>query len=296
MDSLWLLAEGADTQVRFDNVCADTPGSVFPVHLDGVRDRIGKRKRSPVSDGGITCGFDCSESYNGSATVTLTATPDAGSTFAGWAGGGCSGIGPCTVDVSGSVSVTATFDTADTGDIVYDGIWKDTAQTMNFYVQTYATGSALVVATADLQTFYTFLDANFSDGIDSDDMAGGNHHLSLSFASSGQASAVLTPSGLSPRIYTISKSFGPATAATHDGIWKSPSCQAGTMNYYVQSYDTGAGIVIATADLTKLYVFLDSDMSDGIDVAELGGSGAHLTLALSAGQTDAMVRCFHRAP
>ena len=177
-----------------------------------------------------------------------------------------------------------------TGD--YDGIWKDTGQIMNFYVQTYSTGSALIIATSDLETFYTFLDADFSDGVDVADLAGGNHHLSLNFASSDQASAVLTPSGSSPQTYAISKSFGPPFVSSHDGIWKSPSCQAGTMNYYVQSYDTGSGIVIATADLSKLYVFLDSDMSDGVDVADLAGTGAHLTLSMTSGQNETMVRCF----
>src|SRR4030095_5918505 len=40
--------------------------------------------------------------------VTLTATPAAGSTFAGWSGA-CSGTGSCTVTMSAARSVTATF-------------------------------------------------------------------------------------------------------------------------------------------------------------------------------------------
>ena len=35
---------------------------------------------------GINCGADCNEVYNEGTAVTLTATPDAGSTFAGWSG------------------------------------------------------------------------------------------------------------------------------------------------------------------------------------------------------------------
>ena len=41
---------------------------------------------------GINCGSDCSEGYNAGASVTLTASPDASSTFSGWSGA-CSGTG-----------------------------------------------------------------------------------------------------------------------------------------------------------------------------------------------------------
>jgi len=38
------------------------------------------------SPAGITCGSDCTEGYPSGTVVTLTATPDAGSVFAGWSG------------------------------------------------------------------------------------------------------------------------------------------------------------------------------------------------------------------
>jgi endoglucanase len=40
--------------------------------------------------------------------VTLTAIPDAGSTFQGWSGA-CAGSGTCTLDMTQSREVTATF-------------------------------------------------------------------------------------------------------------------------------------------------------------------------------------------
>lgn len=57
---------------------------------------------------GITCGGDCNERFPGGTTVTLTATPSAGSLFSGWSGKGCTGTDPCVV--STAATVTATFD------------------------------------------------------------------------------------------------------------------------------------------------------------------------------------------
>src|SRR5439155_13794476 len=58
---------------------------------------------------GITCGGNCAWSYASGTAVTLTATPTAGSVFTGWSGGGCTGIGSCTVTLTSSTTVTATF-------------------------------------------------------------------------------------------------------------------------------------------------------------------------------------------
>ena len=61
------------------------------------------------SPAGISCGIDCAQTYNYGSSITLTATPDVGSTFAGWSGGGCSGTGTCTVTLLGATTVTASF-------------------------------------------------------------------------------------------------------------------------------------------------------------------------------------------
>jgi len=57
---------------------------------------------------GINCGSDCSEPYAPNASVILTATPAAGSTFAGW-GGACSGMGACNLTMDTNKGVTANF-------------------------------------------------------------------------------------------------------------------------------------------------------------------------------------------
>ncbi len=67
------------------------------------------------SPAGINCpATACSTSFASGSTVTLTATANTGSTFAGWsgpAGAGCPGTGTCAVTMSAAESVTATFNT-----------------------------------------------------------------------------------------------------------------------------------------------------------------------------------------
>jgi hypothetical protein len=64
------------------------------------------------SPAGIDCGTDCVESYLSGTSVTLTATPAAGASFAGWSGA-CSGTAAnCTLSLSGSTSVGANFASA----------------------------------------------------------------------------------------------------------------------------------------------------------------------------------------
>ncbi len=59
--------------------------------------------------GGINCGAMCAATFNAGTSVTLTASPTAGSLFAGWSGGGCTGTSTCTVSLSAATTVTATF-------------------------------------------------------------------------------------------------------------------------------------------------------------------------------------------
>ena len=80
--------------------------NIYQLTVASVGNGTGTVTSAPA---GISCGGDCTEFYNANTVVTLTATPAGGSTFAGWAGGGCSGTGTCTVTMNSATSVTATF-------------------------------------------------------------------------------------------------------------------------------------------------------------------------------------------
>jgi phospholipase C len=85
------------------------------------------------SPSGVNCGSTCSATFNSGTAVTLTATANNGSTFAGWSGGGCSGAGTCTVVLSAATTVAATFTTS-------------TVMTYQLTVQLSGTGSGTVAS------------------------------------------------------------------------------------------------------------------------------------------------------
>ncbi|NVN92787.1 MAG: hypothetical protein HXX11_19625 [Desulfuromonadales bacterium] len=77
----------------------------YPLTVSKVGSGVGTLSSDPE---GIDCGTDCSESYSSDTTVTLTATPEAGSHFSGW-GGSCTGSGSCAPVMSSTRTVTAEF-------------------------------------------------------------------------------------------------------------------------------------------------------------------------------------------
>ncbi len=67
---------------------------------------------SPV---GTSCGSGCL-SFAAGTVITLTATPNTGSTFAGWSGA-CSGTGGCTVTMNSNQAITAAFNLTGTSTV-----------------------------------------------------------------------------------------------------------------------------------------------------------------------------------
>ena len=89
------------------------PPAAAPARTDPLTVILGGTSSGTVSSspGGITCAgstVSCTGWFAEGTTVTLTATPDPGLVFVGWAGA-CSGTLPCTITVNGPQSVVAHF-------------------------------------------------------------------------------------------------------------------------------------------------------------------------------------------
>ena len=171
---------------------------------------------------------------------------------------------------------------------VFDGIWKnvrpDTPNpTMNYYVQTYTEGSAIVIVTPDLSTFYVFLDESYSDGIDVDSMDGAGHHLNIVFFDQTEGRATLSVSGeTSESSSSIFKWYISPAEGGLNGIWKNAMLSNdGTVNMFFQSFDVGSAIAIVTFDLVGFYAFIDDTFVNDFAASDLGGLGASLTITFT---------------
>jgi len=115
----WTTPPTPPTPNQFANACTQVPPASWnePPQLSVAVSGSGTITSTPSgiscsSDYGSTCGFVFSPA---GTSVTLTATPDSGSTFTGWAGEGnnpgpCTGTSPtCTVTVNSAEYVQANF-------------------------------------------------------------------------------------------------------------------------------------------------------------------------------------------
>jgi hypothetical protein len=111
---------------------------------------------------GIDCGATCSASFALGTSVTLTATPDAASTFTGWTGA-CSGSTPCTLTLDQDKTATATFAANPKLTVTKAGTGRGTVVSVpsgidcgNACSAQFQPGAQLSLkATADAQTLFT---------------------------------------------------------------------------------------------------------------------------------------------
>jgi len=97
------------TAARSVTATFTTTPSTQATYTLSVRKAGNARGTVTSSLGGITCGWDCRESYPAGDNVILTATPATGVAFSGWSGA-CQGTSlTCMITLNQSTSVTATF-------------------------------------------------------------------------------------------------------------------------------------------------------------------------------------------
>src|SRR3984893_9061900 len=89
------------------NNTATQTADVVPIFKLSVA-KTGNGSGTVTSDPGINCGSVCSATYLSQAGVTLSATADANSLFAGWSGA-CTGTATCGVTMNADQAVTANF-------------------------------------------------------------------------------------------------------------------------------------------------------------------------------------------
>ncbi len=98
------------TEVGF--TCVGSPSACTAVNYALTTSKTGTGSGSLTSSpAGINCGATCSGNYSYGTVVTLTAAPQAGSSFTGWSGA-CSGMGTCTLTMTSAKSVNANFSSA----------------------------------------------------------------------------------------------------------------------------------------------------------------------------------------
>ena len=98
------MSEDRGVTVSFDG--SGLPGHFLTVQVSGT----GTGSVSSSPDGIVSCETACSHSFEEGTVVTLTAVPDEGSAFSGWAGCDTLPESTCVVDLSEDRAITARFE------------------------------------------------------------------------------------------------------------------------------------------------------------------------------------------
>ncbi len=163
-----------------------------------------------------------------------------------------------------------------------NGIWKSDDGSLNFYLQKYEAGSAIVVVKDTGGTYTVFLDPDYFDGIDqAQDFDQGGYSLSLNFTDTSHGTLSGTLPGGSVSNIPVSLAFADTHAPEGpvNGIWKSDD---GLLNFYLQKYEAGSVILVVKYQGGGYAVFLDGDYPDGVSAEDdFDGRGYNMTLSLT---------------
>ena len=164
---------------------------------------------------GINCGGTCTATFTG--TVTLSAAATAGSTFAGWSGGGCSGTDTCEVTLTGDTTITATFSKVILvkWQSAAQAVAEDVGQVTVTAVLTDDAGQALT-ATAPVTVPFTVSGTATGSGTDHN-LANGSIAIAVGL-SAGNTTFTVTNDELKEAAETIIVTMGTPTNATAGSV------------------------------------------------------------------------------
>lgn len=198
---------------------------------------------------GINCGSDCSETYTENTVVTLTATANSGSVFAGW-NGACTGGGACVVTMTAAKSVIATFNLASTNlpDLVVPALsspasgQQNAGRTVSFALQVKNQGKVAAGA------FRVGLYLSRDQAIDpATDIRAGNECLFGSLDVGITASCTSNfnlPRGLTTGVYYLGAWADPYNAITESSETNNGRATTNTLTVYtLTATKTGSGTV-----------------------------------------------------
>lgn len=99
--------QGAISSYKFSNIIVNHTITASFAKTYNLTTSVSTGGTVTSTPAGMSCGNNCS-SFLAGTLITLTATPDANSTFAGWSGV-CTGTAPCQLTMNDNKAVTATF-------------------------------------------------------------------------------------------------------------------------------------------------------------------------------------------
>ena len=169
-----------------------------------------------------------------------------------------------------------------------NGIWKNAAEGVSFYLQKYQTGSVVVVIMVN-NVLTAFLDPAYRDGIEcKNDLMLQGRELSLTVDKSSAGSLTVKVPGKSGT-YPVSLAF-PDDGSTYyihptNAIWESSD---GNLKFYLQKYEAGSCVIITLA-AGKLTAFLDDEFSDVVECTQdVLGNAYSISLSVTGGTTGGM--------
>lgn len=244
----------------------DTPVLQFSLSVNKSGTGSGTVTSSPS---GINCNSDCTEPYNPDSVIILTATPDAGSTFAGWSGGGCSGTGTCTATMDIDKTVTATFSLPQTPNISLSLTSHD------FGSVTVGSSSSKTVTVSNTGNANLIISSLGMSGTDSSVFSQTNNCSTVLSGGSCSINITFIPTATGSKAATLTiSSNDPDTANTTIALVGN-GVEAPTPNISVSSSSYDFGSVTLGSTLSQTITVSNTGTADiTVSSINLSGSGA----------------------